>query len=101
MRDENPDGVPLSHYREHAGCGVRFCCNACARSFDVPLERVISRLERQGLGGPSTGIRAVAGLATRSCDRCGGRSWETRPAFASGAYTSGVIPPTFLDRSDS
>lgn len=80
MRDHDP-GVPLVHYREHEGCGVRFCCQACAHSFDAPLEAVIDRLQRQAGGGPQTGIRAVAGLSRRPCPQCQAQKWETRPAF--------------------
>lgn len=92
MRDRDP-GVPLAHYRSHAGCGVRFHCQACAHSFDAPLEAVIARLELNRLGGPQTGVRAVAELSGRPCKRCGARAWETRPAFATGRYSNGVIPP--------
>lgn len=92
MRDSNPNGVPLSHYREHDGCGVRFCCLNCTRSFDVPLEKVIVRLRLRKLGGAETGICAVGRMADRTCSRCGGCRWETRPAFAAGRYVEGVIP---------
>lgn len=93
MRDSNPDGVPLAHYREHPGCGVRFHCRACARSFDAPLESVISMLRLRRLGGAETGVNAVGRLAFRPCRRCGATAWETRPAFAAGRYQDGVIPP--------
>lgn len=92
MRDNDP-GVPLAHYREHHGCGVRFCCRACAASFDAPLEAVIRKLELRRLGGPETGVRAIARLSRQPCRRCGNVAWETRPAFAAGRYVDGVIPP--------
>ena len=83
MLDRDP-GVPLSHYREHAGCGVRFHCRACACSFDAPLEAVIAKLQLRRLGGPETGVRAVASFASKACARCGAQAWETRPAFPGG-----------------
>lgn len=78
------DGVPLAHYRQHEGCSVRFHCEGCAYVFDAALEAVIAKLQRQGLGGPETGIRTVARLSRRPCLRCGGASWETRPGFPAG-----------------
>lgn len=83
-RPVDEPGVPLAHYREHAGCGVRFCCGRCAWSKDVALERVITRLERQGLGDAGTGIREVARFSRRPCPSCGAQAWETRPAFPGG-----------------
>ena len=83
-RPDDDPGVPLDHYRQHAGCGVRFCCQACAWSADVALEAVIARLERRRLGDARTGIRAVARLSHRPCPRCGAQAWDTRPAFPGG-----------------
>jgi hypothetical protein len=100
MRADNPDGVPLSHYLTHAGCAVRFHCAKCHRGFDVALDDVIARLRRRGLGDEHTGICAVGRLADRTCDRCGARRWETRPAFASRPYEDGVIPPNLTRRVD-
>jgi len=95
MRDNNPDGVPLSHYREHEGCGVRFCCRACAASFDAPLAAVIRKLELRRIGGAETGVRALARLSHQPCRRCGAVDWETRPAFVAALYVDGAIPPLF------
>ena len=74
MREPNPEGIPLSHYRSHAGCRVRFSCAACGRSFDVELETVIARLEHARLGGPQTGIKDVGRRSRRPC-RCGAVAW--------------------------
>jgi hypothetical protein len=82
MRDD--PGVPLRHYmREHPGSGVRFCCTGCMASHDVPVARVVKRLQVRGLGGEETGVRAVAWFAERPCARCGAMRWETAPAFVS------------------
>ena len=72
-------GVPLFHYRQHKG-GVLLICQGCCKSRVLPLEAVIRRLKQRGLGGPSTGIRAVAGFVTDPCS-CGAMKWETRPYF--------------------
>jgi len=78
------DGVPLSHYRQH-GADVRLTCLACKAHRDLPLERVIARLEARGLGDASTGIKAVAGVVEQACPACGGRRFDTSPAFPSRA----------------
>lgn len=81
MPDRDP-GVSLSHYlAEHPGVGVRFTCESCQDSHDVPMPDVIARLKERGIGGEHTGIRAVARLADRPCQRCGAMRYETRPAF--------------------
>ena len=76
-------GVPLSHYlRDHSGVRVRFTCEACQASYDVPVEAVVERLQVRGLGGEQTGIREVARHAERPCRACEAMKWETRPAFS-------------------
>jgi hypothetical protein len=79
MRDD--PGVPLAHYLQHPGAGVRFHCRACQASHDVPVARVVGRLKAHGLGDEQTGVRAVAWLADQPCARCGAVRWETTPAF--------------------
>lgn len=75
-------GVPLSHYlHAHEGVGVRFTCEACQYSHDVPVGQVVERLKASGLGGEETGVREVAKFSTRRCAKCGAVRWETRPAF--------------------
>lgn len=74
--------VPLVHYLEHhPRAGVRFTCQACQASHDVPVAAVVERLKARGLGDERTGVRAVARLAERPCARCGATRWETRPSF--------------------
>lgn len=73
-------GVPLAHYRRHDGA-VWLICLDCVQGRLLPLEGVISRLVALGVGDERTGIRAVAGFVDRPCPRCGGRRFETRPAF--------------------
>jgi hypothetical protein len=80
MPHSRDPGVPLAHFRQH-GAAVLFCC-PCGRSKTVPLEAVIKA------AGETTGIRAVAALATRPCD-CGRMAWETRPDFPSGSWSHG------------
>lgn len=76
-------GVPLSHYlRHHPDAGVRFHCDGCGASYDVPVAQVVERLKARGLGGEETGVREVAKLSTRPCARCGAKKWVTRPAFS-------------------
>jgi len=76
---DDPPGVPLGHYRGQAG--VRFTCLGCMRHRDLDLETVIAGLEARGVGGARTGIRAVAGLVRKPCERCGGVRFATAPAF--------------------
>jgi len=90
MRDQDP-GIPLSHYRSHRGCGVHFICLTCSRQIAAPLEAVISRLERKGLGDASTGIKVPGQLSRRPCS-CGSVRWESRPAFAAIPDQMGGIP---------
>lgn len=85
------EGVPLSHYRKHPGCGAHFICLGCARHFTVPLEDVIAKLEREGLGDASTGIKVPGQLSTRPCV-CGSVRWESRPAFVAIPQQMGGIP---------
>lgn len=72
-------GVPLLHYRQH-NAGVLLICNGCQRARVLPLEAVIRRLKERGLGGPTTGVRAVAVFVQEPCS-CGAMKWETRPYF--------------------
>lgn len=75
-------GVPLGSYIDQgASYGVRFECLACMDSFDAPLLDVIARLKATGRGDDTTGIKAVARLASHPCGRCGSMRWETRPAL--------------------
>lgn len=82
-QDLDRDGVELAHYREHAGCGVLFYCQAlgCGHGWRVELEAVIERLKARGVGDERTGIRAVGRLAEKPCPRCGALGFETRPGF--------------------
>lgn len=75
-------GVPLRHYlRDHEGVTVRFCCEACQASHDVPVAKVVERLQERGIGGEETGVREVARLSDQPCARCGAVRWSTRPGF--------------------
>jgi hypothetical protein len=80
MREEFNPGVPLGDYRK-IGAGVLLTCRDCLQHRSLDLEKVIRRLEVQGLGGASTGIRAVADFVREACPRCGGRCFESRPDF--------------------
>jgi hypothetical protein len=82
---KTPPGVPLGQYREHRAVGVLLTCLDCHLRRTFPLETVIARLETRGVGGAATGIKAVAGLVTEPCPRCGGRRFDTSPDFPSGA----------------
>lgn len=74
--------VPLAHYlQSHPGTGVRFTCDSCQGSRDVPLISVVERLKARGLGDEQTGIREVARFAEKPCAQCGAMKWETRPAW--------------------
>ncbi|HVN00387.1 MAG TPA: hypothetical protein VMT68_09240 [Caulobacteraceae bacterium] len=75
-------GVPIAHLRQH-GAGVRLTCLDCLLHRDLPLEAVIVRLEARGVGGRATGIREAAQFVRQPCSRCGGRRFETAPAFPS------------------
>lgn len=76
-------GVPLGHYlQHHPSSTVRFHCDGCQASHDVPVEQVVERLKARGLGGEDTGVREVAKFSTRPCARCGAMKWVTRPAFS-------------------
>lgn len=85
------DGVPLGHYLEHAGCGVRVACLDCQLGQTFGVAAVIARLEARGVGGAATGIRALAGLVVDPCPRCGGRRFETRPAFGGHSGGGGFV----------
>jgi hypothetical protein len=78
--DDIGPGVPLAHYRRH-GAGVRLTCRDCLKHRDLPLEAVIARLEARGVGGERTGIREAAKHVRQPCPRCGGRRFETAPAW--------------------
>jgi hypothetical protein len=80
MREEFNPGVPLDDYRKHSA-GVLLTCLDCMQNRSFDLETVIRRLEARGVGGGSTGVRAVAGFVREPCTRCGGRRFETRPDF--------------------
>lgn len=73
--------VPLTHYRTHPGCGVQLHCQTCQLTRDYDLEVVIARLDARGLEGDQVGIKSVADHVTDPCPRCGGRSFESRPAW--------------------
>src|SRR6516164_6163902 len=51
-------GVPLAHYRQHRG-GVTLICLDCNGHRVFDLEAVIRRLSARGVGGETTGVRAV------------------------------------------
>ena len=73
-------GIPLADYRA-LGAGVVLTCLDCLKRREFPLEVVISRLVARGMGGGSTGIKAVAGFVRDPCPRCGGRRFDIAPAF--------------------
>ena len=79
MKTADP-GVPLAQYRD-LGAGVLLTCMDCIHRREFPLEFVINRLAAQGVGGGWTGIKAVAGFVRDPCPRCGGRRFDTSPAF--------------------
>jgi hypothetical protein len=86
-----PDpGVPLAHYRQH-GAGVLVICAGCRQTRTFGLEPVIRRLMARGVGDERTGIRAVANFVRDPCPRCGGRRFETRPAFPSPRQDPGLV----------
>ena len=74
--------VPLAHYLQNDRCkGVRLTCLECMAHRDLPVSAVIGRLEARGVGGLSTGIREAAQFVREPCPKCGGRRFETAPAF--------------------
>ena len=73
--------VPLSHYRTHPGCGVLVHCTGCQLTRDFDLEPVIAKLRARGLDGEAVGIKDVAQYVRGPCPRCGGRDFDTRPAW--------------------
>ena len=73
-------GVPLAHYRQHRG-GVTLICLDCNGHRVFDLEAVIRRLSARGVGGETTGVRAVASYVRQPCPRCGGARFESRPYF--------------------
>jgi hypothetical protein len=75
-----PPGVPLAAYREN-GADVLLTCLDCFWRQTIDREQLITRLEARGVDGARTGIRAVAQFVTRPCPRCGGRRFDTCPAF--------------------
>jgi hypothetical protein len=84
----NNDGVPLEHYLQHAGCGVRVHCRSCHRSTDYALEDVIAQLEARGVNGRRLGIKQVSRYVDKPCPRCGARDFATSPAFGSPALAA-------------
>jgi hypothetical protein len=80
MRPTVDPGVPLAHYREH-GAGVWLTCLDCMNAREFGLETVIGRLVARRVGSAATGIKAVAGFVRDPCPRCGGRRFDTSPAF--------------------
>lgn len=99
LRDDQSPGVPLTHLRQH-DAGVRLYCRGCALTRDLDLERVIARLELRGVGGASTGIREVARYVREPCPRCGGRAFETVPAFKGMPLTPDRLPNGTAYRTD-
>lgn len=76
-------GVALDDYRQH-GAGVGLTCLDCMLLRILPLEAVITRLPQRGVGDGGTGVRAVARYVRGACPRCGGKRFESRPAFPGG-----------------
>lgn len=85
--------VPLAHYRTHEGCGVTLQCRGCRLLRDFDLETVIARLDARGLDGANVGIRDVADYVNQPCPRCGGRSFDSRPAWDFGRAQAPPHPP--------
>jgi hypothetical protein len=77
--DTSP-GVPLADYRR-LGAAVRLTCRDCKKHRDLHLDAVIERLTARGAGDERNGIRALARLVRRPCERCGGRRFVATPAF--------------------
>jgi hypothetical protein len=61
---------------------VLLTCVDCIDRRELGLEALIARLEALGVGGETTGVKAVAGFVTTPCRRFGGQRFETRPSFA-------------------
>ena len=93
MRSVPEPGVPLAHYRDH-GAGVWLTCLDCMNHRKFGLEAVIGRLVARGVGGGATGIKALASYVTEPCPRCGGRRFDTSPAFPAFPKADGWRPPT-------
>lgn len=85
--------VPLAHYRTHAGCGVTLQCRGCGLLRDFDLETVIARLDARGLDGAGIGIKDVAAHVNQPCPRCGGRAFDSRPAWDLGRALCPLDPP--------
>ena len=83
MSKDNDPGVPLEQYRQ-LQAGVLVICLDCALQRVFGLEAVIRQLQARGVGGPQTGIRALAALVRDPCPKCGRRRFETRPYFQPG-----------------
>ncbi len=77
-RSTQEPGVPLGHYRQH-GADIELSCTMCVGVRVVSLERAIAGLERRGLGGAETGIKAFGRLLRQPCERCGAAAWDARP----------------------
>lgn len=90
--DDHSPGAPLAHFREH-GADVRLYCVGCALTRDLPLEAVIARLRARGVGDESTGIRRVQAFVRSPCPRCGGRLFETTPAYRRLPLAADQLPP--------
>ena len=88
MHSAADPGVPLAHYREH-GAGVWLTCLDCMNARKFELEAVIRRLVSRGVGSAATGVKAVASYVTVPCPRCGGRRFDTSPAFPPIAKADG------------
>lgn len=82
-------GLPLSYYRRH-NANVELHCNRCALFKVIPLEATIERLNARGLDGENVGIVELARHVRQACERCGAKSWTTRPAFPSIPGQDGI-----------
>ena len=78
---KNSPGVALQHYLQHAAAVVRLSCLDCRKSRDFAVRTIIDGLKARGEGSERTGIRAVAALTHKPCPSCGGRRFESTPAF--------------------
>lgn len=78
-----PPGVPLIDLlAADPKCRVLFSCRDCMLCFMLPIAQVVRGLQARGDGDASTGVRAVARFTRKPCARCGGRRFETRPAYS-------------------